>query len=290
MTKKKALGRGLSAIFNDQTHAIEESVPQTSNYANDSIHTIPLDLIDVNPSQPRTYFDASKLEELSRSIQALGLIQPITVRAVGTRYQLIAGERRYRASQLAGIKELPAYIRFVNDQQILELALVENIQRQDLNAIEIAYAYQRLIEECNLSHEDLSTRVGKDRTTIVNYLRLLKLPPEVQKAVIEEQISMGHARAIVNIEDESLQQQLFQQILKEELSVRSTETAVKTLKANQKKGTNNLPRSFKSYETSLNTFFEAKVKLKVDAKGKGAIAIPFKSEEDLKRILEKLEA
>ena len=290
MTKKRVLGRGLSAIFSEQTHQVDQLEGQ-SNYVKDSIHNISLDLIDANPSQPRTIFDDQKITELAHSIKSLGLIQPITVRAIGNRYQIIAGERRFRASKIAGLKELPAYIRFINDSQILELALVENIQRQDLNAIEIAYAYQRLIEECSLSSEQLSDKVGKDRSTIINYLRLLKLPPQVQKAVMEEKISMGHARAIVNIEDEILQNELFEQILKEELSVRSTEQAVKVLKSDAKKNNKTtLPKNFKNYEQKLNGFFSSKIKLKVEQNGKVNITIPFKSEAEIIEFLKKLES
>ncbi|MCC6817959.1 MAG: ParB/RepB/Spo0J family partition protein [Bacteroidia bacterium] len=292
--KKGGLGRGLSALLNNA----ETDITVSSEYrAGGGVHLIDIADIEANPFQPRTEFEEKALEELSESIKVHGLIQPVTVRKMGyDKYQLISGERRTRASILAGLTKLPAYVRIANDQEMLEMALIENIQRENLNPIEVSLSYKRLLEECSLKQEELGDRVGKDRSTVSNYLRLLRLPEEVQVALRENKISMGHAKAILGVDDTDEQIALFRRIEKENLSVRGAEDIVKQAKSN--KGTQNQGKA------SLPTVFEIDdaLKLKVDKlnkslstavnikpKGnKGEIVIPFKSYEDLERILTSL--
>lgn len=300
--RKIGLGKGLSALLEDSEEVAHR--PSENKGVGDvkeqrvpaGISTVPISKIAVNPFQPRTEFDEEALRELSESIKLQGLIQPITVRQAerGT-YQLISGERRLRASKLAGLTEIPAYIRTANDQQMLEMALIENIQRENLNAIEVALSFQRMIEECNLKQEELGERVSKNRSTVTNYLRLLKLPPVIQAAIRDGQLSMGHARALINIPEIDKQLYIFREIVKKGLSVRKTEELVRDLQqpANRKTtGTKSTPLSFQyqKVEDDLASKFSTRVRLKApDKKGRGAIEIPFHSEEDLNRILELLD-
>lgn len=295
--KKKALGRGLGALLTDSqrsTGSAETTIRKVS--PGNSMDDILLDQIETNPFQPRTHFDQESLEELATSIKIQGIIQPITVRKLNDeKYQLISGERRYQASKLAGLRRIPAYIRTANDQQMLEMALIENIQRENLNAIEIALSYQRLLSECELKQEELGDRVGKKRTTVNNYLRLLKLPPDIQIALRDNRISMGHARAIINIDDPARQLYIFNKIMNEGLSVRNVEKLVRDLSAGQnqpkKEGTPLTPdkeREYKQLQFKLSSHFGTKVNVRTDEKDRGEIKIPFVSVEDLNRILELL--
>ena len=281
MAKRNALGRGLGALIDDagQEH------PVTA----DAVNEIDIQQIETNPFQPRSKFDKEALSELARSISELGIIQPITVRAIdGNKFQLITGERRFRAAQEAGLKKIPAFIRFADDQAMLEMALVENIQREDLDAIEIAISYQRLIEECKLTQESMSERVGKKRSTISNYLRLLRLPAEIQLGIRDKQISMGHARALVNIEDEAIQLKTYYRIIDESLSVRKTEEVIRKInnpEEKKPKEKESLPEEYQQVEKHLKDFFATEIDFKRSNKGKGKIVIPFKSDEDLERIM-----
>ncbi|RYY32391.1 MAG: ParB/RepB/Spo0J family partition protein [Sphingobacteriaceae bacterium] len=298
--KRKALGKGLSALLND---SIEVNQPKRPNPVTEtaetadglgSISEIKIDHIEVNPFQPRTEFDDQALAELSDSIKKQGLIQPITVRKAGAnKYQLISGERRLRASKLAGLINIPAYIRTANDQQMLEMALIENIQRENLNAIEVALSFQRMIDECNLRQEELGERVSKNRSTVTNYLRLLKLPPAIQASLRDGQISMGHAKAIINVDDPAKQLFFHQYIIQHDLSVRKTEEMVRDMQRNsvKKEGKQPEPLSYQiqKIQDDLATKFSTKVKLKVNGQGKGTIEIPFLSDDDLGRILEMLD-
>lgn len=294
MTKRPALGRGLSALLEnektDVTYSAEHAdLPKTVG----SISEIAISKIEANPFQPRTKFEEEALQELSQSIKELGIIQPVTVRKLGyDKYQLISGERRFRASQLAGLSMIPAFVRIANDQSMLEMALVENIQRAELDAIEVAISYQRLIDECKLTQEELSQRVGKKRSTISNYLRLLKLPAEIQNGIRAGKLSMGHARALINLETEAQQLALYHQILEETLSVRKTEELAKEKKANTPaaKGPSSLPLSLvdKKLRSNLADHFSVDVKLQRKEDDKGKIVIPFNSEEELAKILKKM--
>ena len=281
-TKKQALGRGLSALLKDT------SVSDTFNdTVVGSIIEISLETIQVNPYQPRTYFDEESLRELASSIKELGVIQPITVRKIGDSFQLVSGERRFRASKLIGNKSIPAYIRTANDQEMLEMALVENIQRKNLDPIEIALSYQRLIDEIQLTQEELSVRVGKKRSTVTNYLRLLKLDPILQTGMRDEFISMGHGRALINVKSSEDQLAIYEKILREKLSVRQTEELVKSLKVeatvpNEIK--RHLPRYIKDSLSEINSYIGHKIDITVNSKGKGKISIPFHSQEDFERI------
>ena len=255
---------------------------------------IRIESIEANPYQPRTKFDEAALEELAQSIKTYGLIQPVTVRPVGSgKYQLISGERRFRAAQIAGLTEIPAFVRTVDDALSIQMALVENIQRADLNAIEIAMSYQMLIDECHLTQEELGAKVGKTNTTISNYLRLLKLSTPVQVAVRDNQISMGHARALVAVEDEAMQAKLLQQIVSGQLSVRQTETLVKkTLEGARNKKSKvkiTLSDDVRAAQTAISKKLNTKVNIKKDISGKGQILIPFASDEELKNILSLLQ-
>jgi len=285
--KKFALGRGLDALI---------SMDEVKTEGSSSINEIELSKISVNPSQPRREFDQTALEELADSIKEIGIIQPITLRMISEdSYQIIAGERRYRATQLAGLPTITAYIRTADDENVMEMALIENIQREDLNSLEIALAYQHLIEQYNLTQERLSERVGKKRTTIANYLRLLKLPAQIQVALQNKTIDMGHARALITLNDPKLQVKMYEEILQHSYSVRKVEEIVKslnegeTIKSGKKtlatKG-NKLPEEFNILKKHLSGFFNTKVQLSCTAKGKGKISIPFNNEEDLERIME----
>jgi ParB family chromosome partitioning protein len=293
--KKSALGRGLGALLQDSPakNKGEEILPEVQKTG---IFELELSQIQVNPFQPRTHFDKEALEELAESIRVQGIIQPITVRKLDqNEYQLISGERRFQASKLSGLEKIPAYVRTANDQQMLEMALIENIQRENLNALEIAQSYQRLLAECNLKQEELGDRVGKNRTTVNNYLRLLKLPPSIQAAIRDQKLSMGHARALINVEDIDKQLAIFKKAIDEELSVRKVEALVKALNEAQpsKKEKPELD-PVKKYELNklqqrLASHFGTKVALKSDPKNRGEIKIPFHSASDLNRILEILE-
>ena len=297
--KKQALGRGLGALLTDSqaqrtTGSVENSLRKVVVPSN--MDEIPLEQIETNPFQPRTHFDQEALEELADSIKTQGIIQPITVRKLSPeKYQLISGERRYQASKLAGLSKIPAYVRTANDQQMLEMALIENIQRENLNAIEIALSYQRLLTECELKQEELGDRVGKKRTTVNNYLRLLKLPPVIQIALRDNSISMGHARAIINVDDPAKQLYIFNKIVNDGLSVRNVEKLVRDLTTGQAETKKESPslnpekeREFKQLQFKLSSHFGTKVNVKTDENNKGEIKIPFVSTEDLNRILELL--
>ena len=285
-TKKQALGRGLSALL-QETPNINSASDKNADKLIGSIIEIELNSIDVNPFQPRSYFDEESLVELANSIKELGVIQPITVRKMGgNQFQLVSGERRFRASKLIGNSTIPAYIRIANDQEMLEMALVENIQRKNLDPIEVALSYQRLIDEIKLTQEELSTRVGKKRSTVTNYLRLLKLDPILQTGMRDGFISMGHGRAMINIENTEDQLAIYERILREELSVRQTEDLVKNLKSVpvSKSKTKQIPDFIKNNIKPLSEFFGQKIAVVMSANGKGKISIPFNSEEDFNRI------
>ncbi|WP_272022739.1 ParB/RepB/Spo0J family partition protein [Olleya namhaensis] len=289
--KKQALGRGLSALLKDPENDIQSAKDKNADKVIGNIVELDLGSIEMNPFQPRTNFNEETLRELASSIKELGVIQPITVRKLGFEdYQLVSGERRFRASKLIGLKTIPAYIRIANDQESLEMALVENIQRQDLDPIEIALSYQRLIDEIQLTQEQMSERVGKKRSTIANYLRLLKLDPIIQTGMRDGFLSMGHGRAIINIEDQNVQLDIYETILSEKLSVRDTETLVrnynttKEVKVPAKKETEELPKYVKKGISSFSEYFGHKIDVKVSNNGKGKITIPFHSEEDFNRI------
>lgn len=289
-TKKQALGRGLSAILKD-TSDINSADDKNANKLVGNIVEIDVDSIAVNPYQPRTYFDEEALRELASSIKELGVIQPITVRKMdGNTFQLVSGERRFRASKLIGNKTIPAYIRLANDQEMLEMALVENIQRKNLDPIEVALSYQRLIDDINLTQEELSTRVGKKRSTVTNYLRLLKLDPILQTGMRDGFISMGHGRAMINVENTEDQLAIYEKILREKLSVRQTEDLVKQLKTGGPKKTKSkiIPSYVKEETTKISEFFGQKVSVSMGNNGKGKISIPFHSKEDFYRILKLL--
>ncbi len=293
--RKNALGRGLGALLNDSP-ANKAKMPRkaATTSASGSINEISLDSIEVNPYQPRTHFDEEALNELKDSIKTQGIIQPITVRKLATdSYQLISGERRLQASKLAGLKTIPAYIRNANDQQMLEMALIENIQRENLNSIEVALSYQQLITECGLKQEELGDRVGKKRSTVTNYLRLLKLPPDVQASIQEGDISMGHARALIGIENIEVLLEVFKKITQQGLSVRKTEEMVRLLTSSDSekptvKETKHSPEILK-LQSELSSHFGSKIQIKADNKNKGEIKIPFVSTQDLNRILEILD-
>lgn len=288
-TKKQALGRGLSALLNDPQNDIKSAEDKNADKLVGNIVELDLESIDVNPFQPRTSFNEDSLRELASSIRELGVIQPITVRKLDyNQFQLVSGERRYRASKLVGLETIPAYIRIANDQESLEMALVENIQRQDLDPIEISLSYQRLIDEINLTQEQLSDRVGKNRSTIANYLRLLKLDPIIQTGMRDGFLTMGHGRALINIDDPQLQLEIYEKILANSLSVRETEKLVRNLQEGKPaEKENSAPALTKNIKKSIKEFSErlgAKVDVKVAKKGNGRLIIPFSSEEDLERL------
>ena len=285
--KRNALGRGLDALL---------SMDDVKTEGSSSISEIELAKITVNPNQPRREFDQTALQELADSIAEIGIIQPITLRKLSDdEYQIIAGERRYRASQKAGLKTIPAYIRTADDENMMEMALIENIQREDLNAVEIALAYQHLLDQYELTQERLSERIGKNRTTIANYLRLLKLPAPIQMALQNKQLDMGHARALISLGDPKLQVEIFEEIQEHGYSVRKVEEIVKSLSEGEavKSGTrkitpkrSKLPEEFNLLKQQLTGFFNTKVQLTCSEKGKGKISIPFSNEEELERIME----
>ncbi len=290
--KKKALGRGLSAILESpDTDITSEDI--SGNFVAGAIASLPISQIEANPFQPRTDFDEETLTDLAASIKEQGIIQPLTVRKMGyDKYQLIAGERRLKASQIAGLTEVPCYIRIANDQQMLEMALVENIQRENLNAIEIGISYQRLLDECNFSQDELCKRVGKDRSTITNYIRLLRLPAEVQEAIRDSKISMGHARALINIDDEETQVTILHNIISKDLSVREVEEIARNLNKQssvRKEPTKRpLAPNLESLREDLSGRLAARVNVNIGNKGRGNITINFSSQKQLETILSDL--
>ncbi|MDZ4823332.1 MAG: ParB/RepB/Spo0J family partition protein [Flavobacteriales bacterium] len=298
MAKKQALGRGLSALLENATAPTMErplsitAISGQIGHVAGPISMLHINQMEANPFQPRQEFEKQAMKELAQSIEKLGLIQPITVRKISaTKFQIISGERRFRAAQMAGIEDVPVYVREANDQAMLEMALVENIQRENLNAIEIAITYKRLMEECDLTTEDLAVRVGKDRSTVTNFVRLLKLPPEIQIGIIEKQISAGHARALINAEPEAKQMKIYKQIIEKDLSVRRVEELVKE---------DDHPKLFKNERTIMSLEFQkmqADLRLKFGNKSKlvrnenglGKIEIPFATDDDLQRIADMME-
>ena len=291
--KRKALGRGLDSILSSpDTDITSDDI--SGNYVAGAIAEIDINKIETNPFQPRTHFDEMMIRELSESIKSQGIIQPITVRKMGyDKYQIIAGERRFRASQMAGIERMPAFIRVANDEQMLELALIENIHRQDLNAIEIAISYQRLIDEINLTQEKLSEKLGKSRSSIANFLRLLKLPPNVQVSLRDGFISMGHARALISLANIKTQEKILKIIISKGLNVRQTEEIVRNIiePATEKKKTtiSGIPERFKNTPALLSNKLGTKVNLRRNNNGEGSIVISFKNDDDLDKIISLIE-
>lgn len=279
------LGRGLSALLKDEPTVVSASDKGAEKLVGNIVE-VDLKKIKTNPFQPRTNFDKNALEDLVKSIAVLGVIQPITVRKIEDGYELISGERRFRASTIVGLETIPAYVRLANDQEMLEMALVENIQRQDLDAIEIALSYQRLLDEINLTQEQLSHRVGKDRASISNYLRLLKLDPIIQTGIRDGMISMGHGRAIIAIEDVDMQLEIYEKVIAENMSVRETENLIKSLKkpAAKKLAKGELPNEYKRAQVYFADHLQSKVEIKRSANGKGKIMIDFKSDQDFERL------
>ena len=289
--KKQALGRGLSALLKDPENDIKSVEDKNADKVVGNIIELDIESIEINPFQPRTNFNEETLQELAKSIKELGVIQPITVRKLEfNKYQLISGERRLRASKLIGLKTIPAYIRLANDNESLVMALVENIQRHDLDPIEVAISYQRLIDEINLTQEELSERVGKKRSTITNYLRLLKLDPIIQTGMRDGFISMGHGRALINIDNQDIQSDIYHKVVTQNLSVRETEALVKNYQDSLKPKADK-PAKGNSFDVkeeekkAFSNYFGTKVDVKVAGNGKGKITIPFHSEEDFNRIL-----
>ena len=289
--KKQALGRGLSALLKDPDNDIKSVEDKNADKVVGSIIELDIDSIEINPFQPRTNFNEETLQELAKSIKELGVIQPITVRKLEfNKFQLISGERRLRATKLIGLTTIPAYIRLANDNESLVMALVENIQRHDLDPIEVAISYQRLIEEISLTQEELSERVGKKRSTITNYLRLLKLDPIIQTGIRDGFISMGHGRALISIEDQDIQSDIYHKVVTQNLSVRETESLVKNYQDSLKPKTAKTTKDFgfdieEEEKKVFANYFGTKVEVKVAGNGKGKITIPFHSEEDFNRIL-----
>ncbi|WP_341837569.1 ParB/RepB/Spo0J family partition protein [Chitinophaga pollutisoli] len=295
-SKKEALGKGIRSLLQNidtdlkqTTGALAEQVVAQAT----GIERIPLDMIEINPKQPRRDFDEQALQELSQSIKIHDIIQPVTVSRIGKKYQLIAGERRFRASKMAGLKDIPAYVRQANDQELLELALLENLQRENLNAIEIGLSYKRLMEEIDLTQEQVAERMGKERSTVTNYIRLLKLPPDIQVAVRNNKLSMGHARTLISVEDVDKQLFVFGEIMKNGLSVRQTEELVRKVNQNEKSQAKkpakpSLPPAYQKIQDNLSSHFSTKVNLDRGKNGKGSIQIEFYSDEELDSILEKL--
>ncbi len=296
-TKRNALGKGLSALLENATTDITTSTRINSEPGAivGSVANLPLSQIEANPFQPRSHFEEQALAELSDSIRQHGIIQPVTVRKMGyDRFQLISGERRFRASQLAGLETVPAYVRVANDQAMLEMALVENIQRENLDAIEIAISYKRLIDECSLTQEQLSEKVSKQRSTVTNYLRLLKLPAEVQLGIREKKISMGHARALINVDKSDDMVDIYHRIMEEDLSVREVEELTRDKKKiepriKHKNLTGDLDEKYSDKLKSLSKQYNAKIELKSNNQGEGKLVIPFTNEDDLERILDALD-
>lgn len=294
--KKKELGKGIRALLAnvENTSSPKEQAEAVRELSN-TVAMVPLEDIEINPFQPRKQFDEEELNALAQSIRVHGIIQPLTLRRLGPeKYQIISGERRYRASELAGLTEVPAYIRLANDQEMLEMALVENIQRQDLNAIEVAISYQRLMDECDLTHAELSERVGKNRSTVTNYIRLLKLSPEIQQAIKERVISMGHARALAGVEDFGRQLHVFRSIVRDGLSVRATEKMIQVLSQSksEKKPANSsgITPEVKKIQERLTDRLNTRIQIQRNSKGKGKIVIPFEDDDRFNDILEILDA
>ncbi|MBQ0117874.1 MAG: ParB/RepB/Spo0J family partition protein [Flavobacterium sp.] len=291
--KKQALGRGLSALLKDPENDIKSVEDKNAEQVVGNIIELELDSIEINPFQPRTNFNEESLQELANSIRELGLIQPITVRKLAfNKYQLISGERRLRASKIVGLATIPAYIRLANDNESLVMALVENIQRHDLDPIEVALSYQRLMDEINLTQEEVSERVGKKRSTVTNYLRLLRLDPIIQTGIRDGFITMGHGRAMIAIEDLDAQSDIYHEVVSKNLSVRDTEALVKSYHEKmlgfEKPEKPTKPNAFNIKEdtkNNINKFFSTKVDIKLASNGKGKMTIPFHSEEDFNRIL-----
>lgn len=296
-TKRNALGKGLSALLENANTDItsNQRLAAEPGAVVGAVSNIPVSQIEANPFQPRTHFEEQALQELADSIKQHGIIQPVTVRKMGyDRFQLISGERRFRASQLAGLETIPAYVRIANDQSMLEMALVENIQRENLDAIEIAISYKRLIDECSLTQEQLSEKVSKQRSTVTNYLRLLKLPPVVQLGIREKKISMGHARALINVEKQNDMEELYHRIMEEDLSVREVEELARDVKKiepriKHKNLTGDLDDKFRDKVKSLSKQYNSKIELKSNTQGQGKLIIPFSNEEDLERLLDALD-
>jgi len=290
---KKDLGMGIRALLTNVEEEAEKDQEKVVKELSQSVALVPIEQIEVNPFQPRNDFDPESLEELAQSIATYGLIQPLTLRRLGQEaYQLISGERRLRAAKMAGLEGVPAYIRIANDQEMLEMALVENIQREELNAVEIAITYQRLIEECQLTHEKLSERVGKKRATITNHLRLLKLPPDIQGAIKERKLTMGHARALAGIEDVRLRQLLFRKTLQKSLSVRALEKLIQSYQQPQPKATPKpeLGSEYQDVQQQFRSFFGTKkVQLQLKSDGKGQIVIPFSSVDELNGLIDRID-
>lgn len=296
--KKQALGKGIRALLSniDEELKVSEGVPAATGAAApaNGIMRLPVEHISVNPKQPRRDFDEAALQELADSIRMHDIIQPVTVvKLANGKYQLISGERRWRASKMAGLKDIPAYIRTADDQEMLELALLENLQRENLNAIEIALSYRRLMDECDLTQEQVAERMNKERSTVTNYLRLLKLPPDVQKAVRDGELSMGHARAIIGLEQVDQQLYVFREVREKGLSVRQVEALVKNLSEEKVKseGGKVKPRlapAYKRIEDNMASHFSTKVKLDRKQNGRGSVLIEFYNDEDLERIMEKM--
>jgi ParB family transcriptional regulator, chromosome partitioning protein len=297
--KRTGLGRGLGALLEDSDGGgLQGRHPSDFAGSLEGVNLmdeISLDLIETNPFQPREYFAPEALQELAESIRVQGIIQPITVRKVSAKkYQLISGERRFQASKLAGLKTIPAYVRTADDQQMIEMALIENIQRENLNAIEIALSYKRLMEECDLKQEDLGARVGKNRSTVTNYMRLLKLPPHIQVAIRDNKLSMGHARCLVSLEDTTLQNALFQKAVSEDWSVRRLEDAVRQsgnmdIPTSSSAATKVSAQELQAWQSTLKSFFKTPVALKINEKGEGEIKLSFKTKEELLTILNKVQ-
>lgn len=296
--KKKALGLGIKALLNNIDEELKANASTVTPVKDNSALTtsgwrIPLAQISVNPMQPRRDFDLKALEELAESIKTHDIIQPITVvKLPNGKFSLISGERRFRAAKMAGLKDIPAYIRMANDQELLEMALLENLQRENLNAIEIALSYRRLMDECNLTQEQVSERMKKERSTVTNYLRLLKLPPDIQMSVRDGRLGMGHARALISLDKIDEQLYLFREILEKGLSVRQVEQMVKTLLTGKKeiasKKKASLPPAYKRIQDSMSSYFSTKVLLNRKRNGKGSIVIDFYNDEDLERIMEQM--
>jgi ParB family chromosome partitioning protein len=297
MTKKMALGRGLGALIEDADSTQQRAENKQERSSVELVNEIDITKIKANPFQPRTTFDEEALKELSHSIKELGIIQPLTVRSLNGEYQLISGERRLRAAKLAGLKTVPAYIRTANDQGMLEMALVENIQREDLDAIEVAISYQRLVDECSLTHDNLSERVGKKRATVTNYLRLLKLPAEIQLGIRERKLSMGHARAILSLENSELQLTAYSKILEQDLSVRKAEELIRKLtqqpKAKQAdedtvEANSEQPEMLNGLEDKLQQVFGWGVQVKHGKSGSGKIVISYRTQGELDELMERI--
>lgn len=288
--KKRVLGRGLSALLSESGEKANSVSDSGAKELVGNIVNIPIERIVANPNQPRTNFDPKTLAELSQSIKELGVIQPITVRKVGDKFELISGERRFRASQMAEIDSIPAYVRLADDREMLEMALVENIQREDLDAIEIALTFQRMIDEVNLTQEEMSKRVGKERSTVTNYLRLLKLDPIVQTGIRDGMITMGHGRALISVEDTDTQLDVYEKIIGRNLSVRQTEQLIKSLK-NPKTAPETvvLPNDFKKTQKDWSDRLDTKVEIKRNPSGKGKIILNFNSDADFHRLIHLLE-